>query len=197
MHVQRLGFTSSPKAPALPGGLVLGQRPTQTDAHARVGGISTGGVQESGLMLWRGADTPLSVAFTGYREDHEHGTERTTGAGEAEHSQAGPRRGPGHAGAHEEPPDGRRQLGARQPPPHHPDPGPRRCHAAQQQLHHGDDDHLQAGAVGPAGRGSAAAPADAAGAAGGAAPLQQQQQLRGGQPRRHPHREALPQQLNG
>jgi len=148
-------------------------------------------------MLRHGADIPLSLALAGHREDHEHGAERAAGAGEAEHGQAGPRRGPGHTGAHEKPPNGRRQLGARQPPAHHPDPGPRRCHAAQQQLHHGDDDHLQAGPVGAAGRGSAAAPADAPGAAGGAAPLQQQQQLGGGQPRRHPHREALPRQLGG
>lgn len=158
-------------------------------------GSPWGGVQENGAMLWHGANIPSLVVFTGHREDHEHGAERAAGAGEAEHGQAGPRRGPGHTGAHEEPPDGCRQLGARQPPPHHPDPGPRRCHAAQQQLHHGDDDHLQASPVGPTGWGSAAAPADEAGAAGCAAPLQQQQQLGGGQPCRHPHREALPQWL--
>lgn len=145
----------------------------------------------------RGSDLLVPVWLAGHREDHEHGPERAAGAGAAEHSQAGSRRGAGHAGAPQEPPAGRRQLRARQSSAHHPHPGPRRRHAAQQQLHRRDDDHLQTGAIGPAGWGTAAAPPHAPGAPCGAAPLQQQQQLGGGQPRHHPHREAVPQRRGG
>ncbi|KAJ8378974.1 hypothetical protein AAFF_G00232680 [Aldrovandia affinis] len=102
-----------------------------------------------------------------------------------------PGRGAGHAGA----PEARARLGAGQPPAHHGDPRPRGGRAPGGGLRPRDDEHLQARALGPPGRGPAAPAARPPGAPRAhTAPLQQLRLLRPGQPRRHPHREGLPQQ---